>query len=134
MLRDSFDLLFSLNVRLSRQTGGARLVFRCGGDPTCRAGYNVLEIQPGSLALSASAEVPNLTDILQERLIRRIEAPVEVERWHAITLWLNGNRIYVYLDRQLIMSAEDTIQPLLTPGAVLLLKTDSAFHRCAGTI
>jgi serine/threonine-protein kinase len=118
------DMVMSFSLNLDAQTGGARLIFRCGGS-ACTNGYEALEIYPGLLSLRRNAPTPNLFDRLSERVLKTTNAPIKANKWHNITLWAEGSRIYVYLDRQLIMTHEDLILPQLGAGAILL-QTNSA--------
>ena len=118
------DLVINFSVNLDAQTGGARVIFRCGGSG-CTNGYEVLEILPGLLSLRRNAQTPNLFDRLSERVLKTTNAPIEANKWHNITLWADGSRLFVYLDRKLVMSHEDLILPQLGAGAILL-QTNSA--------
>ncbi|MEO8608598.1 MAG: protein kinase [Chloroflexota bacterium] len=118
------DLVINFSVNLDAQTGGARMVFRCGG-AACTNGYEVLEILPGLLSLRRNAPTPSLFDRLGERVLKTINAPIAANEWHNFTVWAQGSRIFVYLDHKLVMSHEDLILPQLGAGAILL-QTNSA--------
>jgi serine/threonine-protein kinase len=119
------DFVVSYSVKLDPQSAGARLVFRCNG-PACKNGYNVLEIFPGLLSLRRNAPTPNLFDRNTERPLKNANnAPIKANTWHNITVWVQGSRIFVYLDRKLTLTAEDLILPQLGAGFILL-QTNSA--------
>jgi serine/threonine-protein kinase len=119
------DFVISYSVKLDPQAAGARLVFRCNG-AACKNGYEVLEVFPGLLSLRRNAPTPNLFDRNTERPLKNASnAPVKANTWHNITIWVQGSRIFVYLDRKLTLSAEDLILPQLGAGFILL-QTNSA--------
>jgi hypothetical protein len=119
--------MISFDVNLDRQSGGARIIFRCANSNTCQNGYNVLEVLPGSMLLRRSGDSPNIFDHDSERTLRLVKAAVEAQRWYEIRIWVEGSRILVYLDQQLMMSVEDLNTPQLNGGAVIL-QTNSAFR------
>jgi serine/threonine protein kinase len=114
------DLVINFSVNLDPQSGGARLIFRCADAGGCPGGYEVLEIFPGLLSLKRNAPAPNLFDRQSERILKSTSAPIQGNQWHNLTVWADGSRIFVYLDRQLIISSEDLILPQLGAGAILL--------------
>ncbi|MBL8165933.1 MAG: protein kinase [Anaerolineae bacterium] len=114
------DLVISFSVRLDPQSGGARVIFRCANAGGCTSGYNVLEIFPGLLSLKRNAPTPDIFTRETERVLRAENAPVEQNTWHNITIWVQGSRIYVYLDRRLAITNEDLITPQLGAGAIIL--------------
>ena len=114
------DIVINFSINLDPQSGGARLVFRCANSGGCPGGYEVLEIFPGLLSLKRNAPTPNLFDRQSERILRTASAAVEANKWQDITLWVEGSRIFVYLNRQLALSVEDLILPQLGAGAIIL--------------
>jgi serine/threonine-protein kinase len=123
------DLVINFNIFLDRQAGGARMIFRCTGDEKCTGGYNALEVFPGLISLKRNN--PDKADILDpyhELQIRsNRDAAVEEGKWHVITVWMEGNRIFVYLDRQIVLTAEDPYLPRLSGGPIML-ETNSTFR------
>lgn len=124
---ESGDMVISFSINLDRQSGGARVIFRCGNANGCPDGYNALEIFPGTLILRRNGVQSNLFDRENERPLRQFRAPIEAQRWYNITIWVEGSRIFVYLDRQLVMTVEDLSTPQLGGGAVIL-QTNSNFR------
>jgi serine/threonine-protein kinase len=123
------DLVMSFSFNMASQSGGARLIFRCGGGDGCPNGYNVVEVLPGLLSLKRNAPTPNIFDPSTERFVGRpfSSAPIQANQWYDLTIWVEGNRIFVYLNRQLVLSGNDTISPQLGAGQILL-QTNSAFR------
>lgn len=120
------DLVLSFNIRLDPQTGGARVVFRCANSNGCPGGYNVLEVYPGLLSLKRNAPAPDIFTRETERGLKSINAPIEANKWYSIVVWVQGSRIFVYLDRQFMFSVEDLIPPQLGAGAVILQTNSSS--------
>ncbi len=114
------DLVMNFSLNLDAQAAGARVIFRCIDAGGCTGGYNVLEVFPGLINLRRNAPVPNLFDRANERVLRTINAPVQASTWYNFTLWLEGSRIFVYLDRRLIMTHEDLILPQLGAGSIIV--------------
>ncbi len=123
----SGNLVISFNVNLDKQSGGARVIFRCANLNGCQNGYNALEILPGLMILRRNGLTPDITNRDAERPIKQIKAAIEAQQWYEVRIWVEGSRILVYLDRQLVMSVEDLITPQLGGGAVIL-QTNSAFR------
>ncbi len=123
----SGNLLISFNVNLDKQSGGARVIFRCGNLNRCQNGYNVLEILPGLMILRRNAVTPDIANRDTERPLKQVKAAIEAQQWYEIRIWVEDNRILVYLDRQLVMSVEDSNTPPLGGGAVIL-QTNSSFR------
>lgn len=119
------DFVVSFNFNLDPETGGARLVFRYQEG----IGYNVVEVFPGLLFLKRNAPgAPNIFDRNTERLIRQnAQAPIRSNTWHNLTIWVEGSRIFIYLDRELALRAEDLITPQLGAGQ-LILQTNNTFR------
>jgi serine/threonine-protein kinase len=113
------DLVLNLSINLPGTASAGRVIFRCTG-ARCAGGYQVLEILSGFVALRRNAGSPDLLNREGERVLDTARAPIEVNRWHEITLWTQGNRLYVYVDRQFVMSQEDLSVPTLQGGAVIL--------------
>jgi serine/threonine protein kinase len=114
------DLVISFSLNLDRQSGGARVIFRCVGAGDCPGGYNVLEIFPGLVSLKRNNPTPDIFDRTTERILKSLEASVRADTWHNFTIWADGSRLFVYLDRQLILTAEDLILPQLGAGSIIL--------------
>ncbi|MBZ0275177.1 MAG: protein kinase, partial [Anaerolineae bacterium] len=122
------DIVISYSFNLASQSGGARVIFRCAGGDGCPGGYNVVEMQPGLLSLKRNAPTSNIFDPSTERFVgRAISAPIQANKWYDITIWVEGDRIFVYLDRQLLITGEDLITPQLGAGQILL-QTNSSFR------
>ncbi|MCB9451304.1 MAG: protein kinase [Anaerolineaceae bacterium] len=122
------DIVISFSFNLASQSGGARMIFRCTGGDACPGGYNVVEVLPGLLSLKRNAPTSNIFDPSTERFVTRaVSAPIQANQWYDLTIWVEGNRIFVYLDRQLLISGNDTISPQLGAGQILL-QTNSAFR------
>jgi serine/threonine-protein kinase len=108
-------LVISTRINLDAQSAGGRIIFRYSN-----AGYYALEVFPGLMVLRRSATTPNLFDRNNELIIRQGNAPINANQWHTLTIWSEGSRLFVYLDRQLYFNAEDLVQPQLEAGSILL--------------
>lgn len=117
------DFVVSFDVNLDSQAS-ARLVFRYQDG----LGYNVLEMFPGLILLRKSGARPNVLDRTTETVLRQnASAPIAANTWHHITLWVEGRRLYVYLDRDLLLTVEDLDAPSLTSGQIFL-QVNNAFR------
>jgi hypothetical protein len=65
------------------------------------------------------ARIP-LTDRANELILEQASAPVQLGQWNEVTIWVEGARIYVYLNKDLLMEAEDLNTPQLGAGQILL--------------
>ena len=109
-------LVISMRFNLGEGSGGARVLFRRSS-----VGYYALELLPGLMILRRSASVPDFTNRDFEIPLRSVNnVPISTSRWHEVTIWADGSRFYVYLDRQLYLNAEDLNQPQLGLGGILL--------------
>lgn len=110
------DLIMSFDFNLDERAGGLRLVFR----HTAGVGYNVLELFPGLLSLKRNAASINIEDRDTEISLKTAHVPINGNTWHNITMWIAGDRIYIYLDRLLTVTAKDPYTPQLVAGEILL--------------
>jgi hypothetical protein len=108
-------LVLAMRFNLDAQAAGARLVFQYS-----QTGYYVFEVFPGLMVLRRSAARPDIFFRDGEQILRQLSAPITANQWHSVTIWVDGSRIFVYLDRQLYVNAEDLTQPQLSAGQVLL--------------
>jgi uncharacterized protein YraI len=108
-------LVIGARFNLDSQAAGARIVFRFSSQ-----GYYVLELFPGLMMLRRSGAIPNLFFREGEQILRQLDAPISANQWHSILIWSEGSRIFVYLDRQIYISAEDLSQPQVSAGAIVL--------------
>ncbi len=124
----SDNLVLSFNINMDRQTDGARVIFRCANLNGCQNGYNVLEILQGLMILRRNGDKPDITNRDTERPLKQVKVDtLTVQQWHEVRIWLEGSRILVYLDQQLVIAAEDMITPQLGGGAVIL-QTNNMYH------
>ena len=108
-------LVINLRFNLDVQAAGGRLVFRYS-----ERGYYALELFPGLIVLRRSASTPDLFQRDSEMVMRQVNVPINANQWHNATVWIDGSRIFIYLDNQLYVSAEDLTQPQLDSGAIIL--------------
>lgn len=120
---DAADVVVSYRFNLDPGAQGIRLVFRYQDG----VGYNVLEMLPGEVFLKRNAPTPDVFTRETERLVNRVRGlNIAPGTWYTVTVWAEGTRIYVYLDKMLIMIAEDLITPQLGAGAILLQTVSGA--------
>jgi serine/threonine-protein kinase len=124
---NSGSLVISFNINLDRQSGGARIIFRCADLNGCQTGYNALDILPGTMILRRNGDKPDITNRDAERSLRRIDANIAEQTWYEVRIWIEGSRIYVYLNNQLMMAVDDLNTPQLGGGAILL-QTNSIYR------
>jgi len=116
---------FVINFRAYLEAAeGLRVVFRYQQN----VGYEVVEITPGTVFLKRnSPNAPNpLTDRAKELRVKQGPARLKLKEWHNYTIWASQRRIFVYMDNMLIVNAEDTNQPELGAG-LILLQINNAF-------
>lgn len=109
------SLIINASVNLGAKADAARLVFRFSD-----AGYNVLEILPGLMLLKRNGPVIDIFNRAPERVLDSVDVPIEREQWYDISIWLDENRIFIYLDNRLVMIYTDEIEPDLGTGEILL--------------
>lgn len=118
------DFVVSFDFNLAPGSGGARLVFRYEDG----VGYNVLELFPGLSILRRSGSPPNVLQRDTEQVLRQnTNTSIRAETWHNATVWVEGNRLFVYIDRELVLSTEDLNTPQLGAGQIFL-QTNNAFR------
>jgi len=112
------NFVISTDFNLENGSGGARIVFRYSDD----GGYQALELFPGLVILRRNnLSNPDVLNRDAEILIRQTgSAPISDNTWHNVTIWVDGRRIYVYIDGRLLMTAEDNNTPELGVGQILL--------------
>jgi serine/threonine-protein kinase len=115
---DAGDIVINFRFFLDPQIAGARVVFRYDAN----LGYNALELFPGQMYLKRnSPEKVDIFDRNTERLVgRNTNVAIREGTWHQVTIWAEGPRLFVYLDRTLVMQSEDLATPQLGPGQIML--------------
>jgi serine/threonine protein kinase len=108
------DLVISFRTSLISAGSGARLLFAFSDQ-----GYYALEVFSGLVGLRRGNPGQH-TARDPERVIRSLAAPIQHGKWYELTVWVEGARIFVYLDNQLIIRADDSAAGALPPGAILL--------------
>jgi hypothetical protein len=117
------DLVINFRAYLGAAEG-TRIVFRYMQN----IGYNALEITPGAMTLKRNGGGTNpLTDRQQEIRLRQVNVPVDTQEWNNVTIWIEGRRLYIYLNNDLVINIEDTTQPALGAG-LILLQGNNAFQ------
>ncbi|MEO0561327.1 MAG: hypothetical protein AAF125_04400, partial [Chloroflexota bacterium] len=110
------DVVANFKINLADLSGGARYVFRFSDD-----GYYVLEMFPGLMILKRNNPSPDIFTRETERVVSQANnLRLGSNSWHDVRIWIEGVRIYIYLDERLVMTAEDLISPTLGPGGMLL--------------
>lgn len=109
-----FVVSFRFNVDAAE---GVRLVFRYREG----VGYNAIEFTAGRVFLrrNASNALNPLIDRQTERILRQVSTGITTRQWNDVTLWVEGARIYVYLNGDLLMSYEDLTLPQLGGGQIM---------------
>ena len=120
----SGDVVISLRVNLDANEG-ARIVFRYRDG----VGYNALELVPGRIFLRRNAQglTNPLTDRNSEIILGQTSVPVQLGQWNTLRIWVEGARLFVYLNRDLVFQREDLTLPQLGAGQILL-QTNNAFR------
>ena len=109
------SLIINFRVNLDPSSDAARIIFRFSD-----SGYNVLEVLPGLMLLKRNAPVADVFNRATERVIGSATVPIARDQWYDISIWLDSNRIFVYLDHRLTMIFADEIRPALAAGEILL--------------
>lgn len=113
---DVQDLMIRFRFNLDPQAAGMRIVWHYSPQS-----YRVLELYPGLMSLRREAAAGQ--DVFTrepERIIQTISAPIQGNQWYEAMIWSSGDRVYVYLDGGLMISAVDSILPSLSGGQILL--------------
>jgi hypothetical protein len=110
------DVVINFDINMDNLAAGARYVFRFSDD-----GYYVLELFPGLMILKRNNPTPDIFERTTERVIAQANGlNLPANDWQEIRVWVEGQRIYVYLNERLVMTAEDLITPQLGPGQMIL--------------
>jgi hypothetical protein len=76
---------------------------------------------PGLMILKRDAPTLDVFNRDDERILRVLNnVALPANEWHRITIWADSQFIYVYLDRLLVMTVQDTITPELNGGQIFL--------------
>ena len=117
------DFLVSFRIN-SDAAEGARLLFRFQES----LGYNVVDIRPGRIFLKRNnPSLVNPFDATSELILGQASTNIQTGSWHEITIWVEGSRIFVYVDKDLVLQREDLNLPQLGAGQILL-QTQNAFR------
>lgn len=115
-----FVISFRVNLDIS---AGTRLLFRF----TEGAGYNALDIREGVVFLKRNSLIQPITiDPLNEIILGRANVPIRLGEWNEFTVWVEGERIFVYLNKELLIQEEDLNQPQLGAGDILFQSQTTA--------
>jgi hypothetical protein len=110
------QLMIDFQIYLDPLAAGGRVVFHFS-----QSGYYVLEMFPGLMILKRDAPVPDVFNRDSERILRTLNnVALPANEWHRVTIWADKGIIFVYLDRTLVMTVQDTIAPQLSGGQILL--------------
>ncbi|MCB9451098.1 MAG: TIR domain-containing protein [Anaerolineaceae bacterium] len=113
---DNLVIRFSFNIHSDSASAGARVVYRASDEDT----YNALELLPGTAILRRGVTGSNTINRLDERVVRtRTGLPISGNTWHDVVLWIESDRLDIYLDGELLTPIED-ISPQLRAGQILL--------------
>jgi eukaryotic-like serine/threonine-protein kinase len=109
---------FVMNFRLYMEAReGARVVFRY--DPNL--GYNSVEFKAGFVTLNRSRDNPDpVNNRSREKTLKQQNADIQLKEWYDVTIWVEGRRIYVYVNRELVLAVEDAEAPQLAGGLIML--------------
>ncbi|WP_119072302.1 serine/threonine protein kinase [Aggregatilinea lenta] len=112
--RTEQSLAITMRISLRDSNSLGRVMFRATDE-----GYYVLEMVQGYMMLKRG--VTGTIDRQSEELLRAWqEAAIQAGRWYEVTIWMAGNRIFVYVDHQLRLAANDTGLALPSGGAIRL--------------
>jgi hypothetical protein len=113
---DNLVIRFGFNLRADSDSVGARVVFRA----TDNSSYNALELLPGTIILRRGGDNTAYINRLDERIVRsRTGVPISTNTWHDVAIWIENDRLDIYLDGELLTPIEDII-PQLRAGQVML--------------
>jgi serine/threonine-protein kinase len=112
---DVSDLIIRMRFNLDAQAAGARIIWHYSAQ-----GFRVLELYPGLISLRRNAPAPDVFARESDRILQTISAPIQGGQWYEVMIWSSGSRIYVYLDGELLISAQDSISPALSGGQIML--------------
>ena len=91
---DDLVIHFDFNIQSASDSSGARLIFRASDD-----GYYALEFFQGTATLRQGNTAINETMLREdEPVLRTNNLPLENNEWHQVTLWLDEQRLYLYVD------------------------------------
>jgi len=117
------DLVINFRAYLESNEG-LRVIFRYQEN----VGYQVLEITPGSLTVKRNGDeaFSPMINRPSEKNVGRGSAQMRLKEWHDYTIWVSNRRVYVYMDHTLIVNGEDTKEPVLGAG-LIMLQTNNSF-------
>jgi|GEM_PF-4673855 len=109
------DMVLSFRANLGINNG-LRLIFNFDES----RGYHVLELLDGSLTFRRnSIDAISIVDRTNERVLNRETLPLQPDEWNSYKLWIEGRRIYIYVNNDLVATVEDLIAPTLGGGDIL---------------
>ncbi|GEM_PF-2340085 len=107
------DLVISYRLNLLTTNSVARTLFSFSDQ-----GYYALEILSGFASVRRGSAGQHLQRD-QERIILNRRAPIQSQQWYEIMIWVEGARINVYVDNQLLLAVDDSFAGELPPGSIL---------------
>jgi serine/threonine protein kinase len=112
------DFVLSFRMNMDAQEGG-RLVFRYKPGET----YYAVDIAPGRIRIKRGERgYDPEVDRERERFIGNpngYQTLMQVNNWYDISIWVEGRRIYIFIDDDLIAAASDNETPLPGSGNIL---------------
>jgi hypothetical protein len=73
------------------------------------------------MILKRNAPTPDVFNRDTERILRTLnDVPLPANEWHRVTIWAESGMLFVFLDRVLVMTVQDTITPDLSGGQIFL--------------
>ncbi len=112
-LSGSGDLVISFRLNLNDPNSVARMLFSFSSQ-----GYYVLEVFSGTVSIRRGTAGQHI-ERAPERIVRSLSAPIQSGSWYEFMVWVEGARIYVYVNNALLLSIDDSSAGALPPGAIL---------------
>ncbi len=114
------DFVVSFRANIGN-SAGTRMMFRS----TEGLGYNAIDIREGVIFLTRNnLNAPNRpTDFAtanNEIRLSTVSLPIRLNEWNEYTVWVEGQRIFVYFNKELVILAEDLNLPQLGAGDIFL--------------
>jgi hypothetical protein len=110
------NLLFSYSINLDTPSSIGRFIFR-----NSPQGYYAVELAMGQVKL-LRGKTQDPTKPTTDRLVAFVQnTTIRNGAWYQVEVWSETNRIFVYIDNKLILSAEDTGDPL--PGGLIMFES-----------
>jgi eukaryotic-like serine/threonine-protein kinase len=118
---NQYNLLLNFRFSVADSSSIGRIIFRYSDQ-----GYYALEVRPGTMVLTRGDVGGDLSRNSGRPVITQ-NAPIRSGTYYQLMIWTDESRVFIYIDRELIIQYEDTGAVL--PGGKVMFQNISPNNR-----